>query len=146
MTTVSDCSWSYLAGIIDGEGTISILRRCKNQAVKESYFVRLSIPNTSDVLITWLRERFDGSLSSRARSNKWKTSYVLVWNMRQACSLLMGSLPYLVNKRPQAMLALEMHEVAQTTNCGRAGIPVDTILRMRRLKESMNKLNKKGPE
>ena len=53
----------YLAGIIDGEGSIGIehLSPCKNR--KKSYYVcRLCVINTDEKLIIWIKDNFGGSV------------------------------------------------------------------------------------
>ena len=51
----------YLAGIIDGEGTISIEKTSKNRPLP-FYFARLTITNTNKDLLNWITSNFEGKL------------------------------------------------------------------------------------
>ena len=48
---------AYMAGIVDGEGSISISR----QSNSKSYICQLAIVNTNRELIEWVCDNFGGS-------------------------------------------------------------------------------------
>ena len=112
--------WSYLAGMVDGEGCISIWRtraRNTNYATNKitygSFNCRIQIYNTSEALMKWLIANFGGSYNTRTNvGEKHKISYN--WRPKGANNtkkMLLGILPYLVIKREQATLALEYVEM-----------------------------------
>ena len=104
--------WSYLAGIIDGEGCISISDTRKNTYTK--FDVNFNVTNTSLPLMKWLIEHFGGVYYTKGYNGQsshkphWRTSYN--WRpkgRRNREILLLGVLPYLVIKKEQAKLLLE---------------------------------------
>lgn len=56
LSTLSESEWGYLAGIIDGEGCITV----KCQPNMTGLSIRLQINNTNLALILWLQERVPG--------------------------------------------------------------------------------------
>ncbi len=97
---------AYTAGIIDGEGWISI----KNRQIKNgyrNYCLKVGVASTNEPIINWLKGNYGGSIcfvkSRGNRKDKW------VWDLatKQASELLKLVLPYLKIKNPQAELALK---------------------------------------
>lgn len=108
---------AYLAGIVDGEGSISIL--CHHHARKfyvggermlKAFTETVQISNTSEELIEWLLNNIGGKAipvwtrPDRLQSYRW---YV---NGRNVPPFLTAVLPYLVVKRAQAQLVLAFHK------------------------------------
>lgn len=102
-------NWSYLAGLFDGEGCISI---CTNNThTGTGYVFCIQITNTNQKLMKWLIEHFGGvyySQDGTSRPAHWKPSFRWrVKGRKNEEEFLLGVLPYLVVKREQALLALE---------------------------------------
>jgi hypothetical protein len=104
---MNENKWSYLAGLFDGEGSVYIFLRDK-----ENHFTTLSaaISNTSLTLMRWLIKNFGGRFSMSASKAQvgYKPQYK--WEPKGKTNkkeLLLGMLPHLVIKREQAILALE---------------------------------------
>jgi len=97
---------AYLAGIIDGEGSIMVLSK------RDTCIIKISVANTFVGLIEWLTEVTGiGSVVMTARaSEKHKTGYHWQCYSEAAESLLKQILPYLRIKRAQAELALSVQE------------------------------------
>lgn len=105
--------WAYLAGLIDGEGSISIGRQSGKPT---SAKVRFN--NTDRDVIDWVKNRF-GGLECEANSNSSygkKICWRLDWNGSNTIPILEGMLPYLVIKGQLALVALEY--LALTKNQG----------------------------
>lgn len=100
---------AYLAGLIDGEGTISCSINLTKKNVR-ALQKQLSIFNTNITLIEWIESRFGGKIHSRKRSDKWKTEHQIKWSANDASKLLSLVLPYLVIKKEQAELFIALHE------------------------------------
>lgn len=101
---LSEPEKGYLAGIIDGEGTIGFSRRkYKDRYV---YFPRVSIANTSKTLIAWIAEKlpsFNSYVSSREGSLGKKTCYCIILTGNRQCTVFLRELtPYLLIKRELA--------------------------------------------
>ncbi len=102
---------SYIAGIIDGEGSIMLTRFHKNQ----SYAPCISIASTSYELLTWLLNKI-GSGVIKAKKNyqpdKHQDSYTYTLKYNAAISLLQVIHPYLViqSKKMRAMMIIEEYK------------------------------------
>lgn len=93
---------SYLAGIIDGEGTITLGSGRSSTGFR---IVEVSVANTHKGLIDWLQEEFGGSVRlRRGRKAHYKPLYE--WRLRgeEAVSLIRKVRRYLRIKRPRADL------------------------------------------
>ena len=92
---------AYIAGIIDGEGSIYIIQRT-NQA---SFECNLSVSNTSLPLIVWLSEKLDKHywIGRTARGNQAQ-AYNITLKSRDAIVVLNMLLPYLIVKKDLALL------------------------------------------
>lgn len=110
-------TWSYVAGIFDGEGTASIASytrtsvdgRGKGPYTYVQHEAKVCIKNTSIPLMKWLVRNFGGVFYQQDNSKYgWKTSYS--WQVKghkNKENFLLGVLPYLIIKREQALLVLE---------------------------------------
>lgn len=96
---------AYIAGIVDGEGTVTIARRYNRRLNKTYYQPLLVINNTSTRLRDWLASRgFSSRLyTSTSGSPCWK----LCTGGLAVQQPLLALLPYLVIKAPQAQLVIE---------------------------------------
>jgi len=95
---------AYLAGIIDGEGTIGIYYH----KGRNSYRVKIYVVNTYKPLIDWLGSVFGGFVYQRTHKT-WKTKYE--WHLGEdAMDLLKSLIPYLKIKKEQALTAIEFRE------------------------------------
>ena len=96
---------AYLAGIVDGEGTVTVARKFNSHAGKTYYQPVINICNTSEALAQWVRTRgfkTSTSISSR-RVPYWKMSVGGYW-VGDVLGLLK---PWLVVKQPQATFVQE---------------------------------------
>ncbi|MFA5271690.1 MAG: LAGLIDADG family homing endonuclease [Candidatus Omnitrophota bacterium] len=92
---------AYLAGIVDGEGTVTLSRHHKH----ETPAPLVSISNTSLKLLIWIRRKCGGIITSKKISKLHHTqSYV--WRLRQNSALcfLNEIKKYLIVKKEQAEL------------------------------------------
>lgn len=93
----------YLAGILDGEGSISIgkARWRKNGREYRYCQVQLYVRMQNREPLDLFAQRFGGTVKQNPHT------YVLSWSNRKAGDVLRALLPYLRVKKPQAVLALE---------------------------------------
>ncbi|MDP2922116.1 MAG: LAGLIDADG family homing endonuclease [Candidatus Omnitrophota bacterium] len=92
---------AYLAGIVDGEGTVTLSRHHKH----ETPAPLVSVSNTDLRLLKWIRYKAGGIITSKKISKPHHTqSYV--WRLRQNSALyfLNEIKKYLIVKREQAEL------------------------------------------
>lgn len=110
---------AYMAGIIDGEGTISLhvhgsMGGTSMRVGRVTLFV--SVPNTSMALMRWIADRWPASISRLLRSEKEpnkKMAYRWALNANNALHFLDEVYPYLLIKRPQAKLAIRFQRYLQ---------------------------------
>ena len=138
---MTEAEWGYLAGIIDGEGCISLDHRAHPILI---------VGNTSEALILWLRDHVaQGSV--QVRSSHWNPKHKKQWAWRLAGQkigpLLIALLPYLVIKKAQAELVIAVCGTIQPYHSGRGSMPRLTS-EVQRLREShilqLRALNKRG--
>ncbi len=102
---------AYLAGIIDGEGTITIQKR---RAGRPGCIPHVSIANTCHPLLVKCMEigGVVGHICRKKRSKpQHKESYVLHWRCNAALAIVSMVIPYLLVKKPQADLLLTWKQV-----------------------------------
>jgi hypothetical protein len=105
-STFSDTEAAYIAGIMDGEGSIFLFQaRTRNNRIA----IRMSVSNTDLDLLEWIREKTGiGSIVTKPSKNpKHKNANWWQANAEAAEHVLTQILPYLVIKREQAEIALE---------------------------------------
>ncbi len=94
----------YLAGLVDGEGCLSTNRS------KYSIRARLSIDNTNQMVLQWVKLLFGGGVYKYPlRGHKQAFSWVLVCN--QAVRLVECLLPYLKIKREEAEVFIRLKDI-----------------------------------
>lgn len=105
----------YLAGFIDGEGSIGIYRRQGNE------YLRVVIANTNRDILSEVSIQYGGSVHRMHQRDKhpfWKPCYVLVWTDKAALKIVETVYPYLHIKRLQAQLARNFASSCKTPFIG----------------------------
>jgi hypothetical protein len=98
---------TYLAGIVDGEGTVTLMRHHKN----ETPVPCVSVANNNLALLQWIKDRLGGHISSKKVYNIWhKKSYVWLAKQDRALRILNEIKKYLLVKKPQADLITEKYK------------------------------------
>ena len=100
---------AYIAGLIDGEGTITLTRL----HAKENRRLVISIANTELALLKFVIDRVGAGKITRKRTSlpQHTPSFCYALTSRQALSLLRQISPHLRSyKRKRADLALELYE------------------------------------
>ena len=91
-----------MAGLIDGEGCIEILKRKRPECKRKIYYcARLRISNSNKDLIEWLKNSFGGWIEKREIGGNYKDAYVWVITYSKIEPLLIKILPYLKVKKKQ---------------------------------------------
>jgi hypothetical protein len=103
---------SYIAGIVDGEGSISVYQHKKRRGkeyLDYTYGLHVSVTNTYKPVVDWLQKKTGlGSIGSKLRDKEnYKTAYTWVLQVNQIQPFLEALLPYLIIKHAQAELMLE---------------------------------------
>lgn len=142
---------AYLAGIIDGEGSIYIGNySCNKKTGAKYYQTNIEVTNTSKALIDWLVENIGGRSSeytpkqtpknSRKKVYRWIVSGELLTHL---CHLL---LPYLVIKVRECEIMIEMRKTYEHTGMqkGKQGIqnlPTNILDKRQKYYEEMRSLH-----
>ncbi len=95
-------SWPYVAGILDAEGTIVI------GETNGGFYSKIKISNTNKKLMKWLVQNF-GNVFYKNLNSRSNRSVLYEWNClaNQQEAFLLGVLPFLLVKKPQALTLLE---------------------------------------
>lgn len=150
---------AYLAGLIDGEGNVSIgdtrksprksrgLRKPRKEYVGQiNYTTQVSICNCNLEVLEWLKAKFGGLIHIAKKPGKpgWDIKKAWVMPCKPCREILQSILPYLIIKKNQAKLLIEAREIIDAN-----------VLRMERTVEQRNHLaflatniklfNKKNP-
>jgi hypothetical protein len=107
MENKEDLIMAYVAGLIDGDGSISLIR--ENRASGFKYYPCIQLSNIFEGMINLLHQTFGGCKKIKThQSHAKKTQYV--WNVRglESCiKFLEKVLPFLVLKKKQAKVLLD---------------------------------------
>jgi hypothetical protein len=99
--------YSYLAGIIDGEGCLTIGAGRKGKVT--NYNSIIMVTSTSEQLVKWLQHNFGGNYYKSGRIVP-RSKPAFIWRFlkhKEIELLLLAILPYLIIKREQAIILLE---------------------------------------
>lgn len=126
--------YMYLAGIIDGEGCITVGAGQRETCV--NYNPILAVQNTSKALIDWLQSKFGGQVYlSKKQTKKNKPAWTWRFTKKKDIELiLLAVLPYLIVKREQAKILLNFVRLERAA---------PTELRVQAY-EQLRKLNTRG--
>jgi len=106
--------YAYLAGLMDGEGCFHVNYNKK----RGTYQSRLSMTNTNMNLITWCTANVGGNFYKRTKQKAhWKDKYEWVaWGDKKTLlKLFKGMLPFLVGKRKQCEVLIELQNTVGKT-------------------------------
>lgn len=117
---LTETELAYIAGIIDGEGTISLSRnKALHSLTGYRFQPRLTIANSNLELIHWLRERLSLGKPCVITSHSWRANkpvYVCSMMSFRVIGLLKQILPYLIVKKEQAKLVMKYGELRKQKN------------------------------
>ncbi len=104
--------YSWMAGFVDGEGTITICTVAKNK----QYVIKLAVSNTNRSSLEAFEREFGGRVRTRNWGNKkgkenWKTCYEWSLTAKKAVVAIMTLQPYLKLKHKQARVCVRFHFV-----------------------------------
>ena len=108
-------SLEYIAGFVDGEGTITIRKyRTRNSIRGYSYNLYFAVSNTNPEVLKAMRDVVGAGCVTRSNKFKnkphWKECFHWKAHSRKAAIIIEKLLPYLIIKKPQAQLALKFQQ------------------------------------
>ena len=139
--------WCRMAAFIDGEGGVQVnpYSQRKNRGIVQC---RVLVTNTNPALPIWLSATFGGNVVFRESGNpKWADRYTWSATAGRACWILFNCLPWMLLKKSQAELLLELQERIDQTRQGRNRTLSETERDYRvMIHEKVKLLNVKGPK
>ena len=101
--------WAYLAGLIDGDGCISLTKR----GTRVHYKPTISFVNTDEELVKWV-SGFLGKNHYRVgkanpKKNQKQTFQVVIQGRGEVKHILEKMVPFIIRKKPQAKLCIEYY-------------------------------------
>lgn len=106
---------AYLAGIVDGEGSIILWKSDIDPKKRGQFNLRINVSTTDKCLMDWLYENFAGTIyevnaPSRRAKPHWKKQYI--WNVSRPTILqfLKDIHPFLVIKKERCEVAIKFRE------------------------------------
>lgn len=106
----------YLAGILDGEGSITIGKRHPLRNRSPQHGLSIQISNTSEEVIKWLHCRLGGCISElHSEKRGYRRCYTIQIAGNVACSLLKYLVDIMIIKKPQALLGIKFWEKRKIT-------------------------------
>jgi hypothetical protein len=110
---------SYLAGIIDGEGSITI--EIQSQSIRHNrkcdyYSLRLIVTNTNLPLLNWIVENFGGNIRQRKQVPNRRSCYTWSLCSHNAATLLKACEPYMIIKKAHAEVFYEFSTTMSNAN------------------------------
>lgn len=120
---------AYLAGLMDGEGSVGLYVRTPKNSDRHSVVLRVSIGNTSKPMIDWLINTTKVG-SVRAKSwDKLTRRQAWVWSVcsKQAVELLRSIRPWMITKAPQVDIVLKVAEMEVAENIRQGSKPSEEL-------------------
>ena len=153
--------FAYIAGLIDGEGTIGIYKRSdKNKDYNSKgrglslYKLSISIGQKNGAMIDWLYGNFGGTIFKKEQvttvpgNKKHYDHQMYEWKLNKIDELeylLKRIIPFLIEKKSQAQIALEfLYKHKQVGKTGRqygfiTKYPEDVIVNWKKFAEKKSK-------
>jgi hypothetical protein len=108
---------AYFAGIVDGEGCIGLYVRRGSRNSGRGRTLSLTVGMTHLPILEALKARFGGSINKRTKQpgqKKQQYAWAVAANLAKTC--LVALLPYLIEKKEQALTALEARAFQEANN------------------------------
>jgi len=143
---IPETTWAYLAGLIDGEGSIALANGGK---ARYWWAAKLSISNTRLHVLYWIKDVLQVGYVHLSKQINPKARLGGFWAVhgRQADAVLKRCLPYLRIKREHAEIVIAY----QGTSFVRKGhgvgkrVPLGVIVERCKLVSRLHDANAKGP-
>jgi hypothetical protein len=136
--------WAYLAGMIDGEGCISVSRYSTGNAYK----AELIIVQKNPKLIKWLYHNISCTRKFNivARRTGFMKGNYWRWSISgdETLRVLKNCLPYLIEKQDQAELAIELIESKKTIRNRKGDKYEELLKRHNKICQELKSLKKSG--
>ncbi len=145
MKSLTSTDWAWLAGFVDGEGSI-YLRLEGRKRVKPYHHLRIQITNTRKDVLELIAFKFGGHVNTQGRIPNAGRKPVYRWNAaaKQAEIILKNLYPYLILKKDQAEIGIEFLKTKMRNRKGSQRLPSGVFDIRSNLTQKMYKLNHRG--
>lgn len=128
----------YVAGIIDGEGSLYIHKQRRRNHIR--YEVRAQVANTNHELLKLLKSEYYGSIYPYKLKERHRKAYLWATTNKNALHLINDVYPFLIIKREVAKLILSFPKV-------QSGKRMTPDVRQKRIEiyKVVKQLNRRGP-
>jgi len=112
VNALSETEKAWLAGIIDGEGSIFIMKQKRKDRDRDTnYILRVTVQSTDKYMVPKIHQLIGGPVIYENFEKRPNQNNTLKWqlNGKGAIRFLRAILPYLVVKNSQAKLAIRFH-------------------------------------
>lgn len=103
---------AYIAGMLDGDGRVSIKTHHGRRQINPSFSLMVSIDNTAISVINFTHQHLGGAIGFSKRG-RFRTLYHLAWYADNAQAVLKLLLPYLVIKKEIAEIGIAFQGIRQ---------------------------------
>ena len=138
---MDDILRAYLAGCMDCDGSFTI--KTKPYKNTRYHLPRVAFWQTKPQIVAILHRGFGGSVRQVERKPPAKNQYAWEATYKAAVSLCKAVLPYLVLKRRQAEILIELDQ-SMSRSYSNPGIPSVVVALRCALHDEIRRLNKKG--
>jgi len=146
----SRISAEYVAGFVDGEGSLMITKAKPADCRTPQYHPRISVANTERGVLEAIQHTYGGIITDQpARKPAWKDAYHLVWTDGMIEPLLSSVAAHLRVKSKQAHILDDFICHRKATKQGRRGpaflpLPPKVVAFRESLRKEIKELNRRG--
>lgn len=146
----TDAELAYAAGLIDGEGTISLRRRSVGRggnAKGSTYESSVYMSSTTPVLTDWMQQRWPGHIYFTDRRPTTNQKDIWKWTLERKVEVdafLAAIEPFLVLKAPQARLILAYRTTFSGFRGAWAPVTDEVVVARAAIYDQMCSLNQRG--
>lgn len=112
---------AHIAGILEGEGYVTISKYKNNNRYSYYYRLAVSIEMTDFEVINYINEVYPGNVGKYSpRKNGTKSTLKIIWTGNAACNFLELVLPYLKGRKViEAKIGIQFHKFSQKVKVGK---------------------------
>jgi hypothetical protein len=149
MYPAKETDLAYLAGLIDGEGVVTIAKVRPAPRIKNGnprYFAKVEIQMSDRPAIDHIARLYERHIMVKKPSaNMKKEAYRVSWQAKIAGELLKQVLPYLVLKHPQALAVIAFQAVLTAEGPGGRPKTAEQIAVRERYYQELRRLKREDP-
>lgn len=114
LMSVKPVALPYLAGLIDGEGSITISVHKGGRRTKVEGSGEIRVCNTHAGVIEWIQENFGGGISLSKRGPRRLDLFTWILSGQAAARLLEACLPFMIIKKDRANSFIAYHKLLRS--------------------------------